>query len=786
MSSSCCSQPSAVANTSFPAGLDPVCGMTVSSDSKIVSAYQGQEIFFCSPGCKKKFDSDPETYRPKPTSAISPKPASAAEASKLFTCPMHLEVVKVGPGRCPKCGMALEPMSGGPEESSSHELADMKKRLAVGVAFTLPLLGLSMPEMFPSGVLPPWLSGRGNGFAQWLLSSPVVLWGGFPFFIRGWESVKNKNLNMFTLISLGVGIAYLYSVVATIFPEIFPTAYVGKSGEVGVYFEASATITLLVLLGQVLELRARALTQSAMASLLSLTPKMGRLVTPNGEECDVVLEQVKIGDRLRVRPGERMPVDGLVVSGESSVDESMVSGEPMGIFKRVGSSVIGGSINQKGSLVIEAKRVGSETFLARIVALVQVAQRSRAPIQKLADLVSEYFVWTVVLIAIASFFLWFFLSPTDALGRAVLSAVSVLIIACPCALGLATPVSITVGMGRGARTGILVKDAETLERFEKCEVLVVDKTGTLTEGRPILTHLHGTASMSESEVLTIAASIETYSEHPIASAIIEGAKRRSLAIKSVSEFSSITGMGLQGIIDGQWVHLGSERLMGQAGITVPPDALTKVADWRKQAVTAGYLAVDQKLVGLIGVSDPIKETTPEALALLLSDGVEVVMLTGDHEQTASAVANKLGIKKMKCGLTPEQKYQEVCNLQKSGKRVAMAGDGVNDAPALSQADVGIAMGTGTDVAMESAGITLVKGDLRGIAKARHLSRATMGNIRQNLFFAFAYNALGVPLAAGALYPHFGLLLSPVFASAAMSLSSVSVILNASRLRFAKL
>ncbi len=707
----------------------------------------------------------------------SPAPATRTE----YTCPMHPEIVRTEPGACPICGMALEPRTVTAEEEISPELVDMTRRFWIGLVLTAPLVALAMSEMLPGQPLEGLLGGRLHSWIQLVLATPVVLWGGWPFFQRGWASIQNRSPNMFTLIAIGVGVAYGYSVVATLVPGAFPASFRGHGGEVGVYFEAAAVITVLVLLGQVLELRARSRTSIAIKALLGLAPKTARLLRDDGTEEDIPLDRVRPGDRLRVRPGEKVPVDGVVLEGSSAVDESMVTGEPIPVEKATGDRVIGATVNGTGGLVIRAERVGSETLLAQIVRMVSEAQRSRAPIQRLADVVSAYFVPAVVVVAGITFVVWGLIGPEPRLAYALVAAVAVLIIACPCALGLATPMSIMVGTGRGATAGVLIKNAEALEVLEKVDTLLVDKTGTLTEGRPRLTSVVALPGLGEAELLRLAASLERGSEHPLAAAIVAGAQAKGLELAEAKEFRSITGKGVVGTVDGRAVTLGNRKLLDE--LRLDPGRLEERAEvLRRDGQTVMFVAVDGRPAGLLGVADPIKASTPEAIEMLRQDGIRVVMLTGDSRATAEAVARKLGIDRIEAEVLPEQKGEVVRRLQAEGRVVAMAGDGINDAPALAQAQVGIAMGTGTDVAMESAGVTLVKGDLRGIARARRLSRGTMRNIRQNLFFAFIYNALGIPLAAGALYPVFGLLLSPIIASAAMTFSSVSVIGNALRLR----
>ena len=700
-----------------------------------------------------------------------------------YTCPMHPEVIEKRPGSCPICGMALEAVTPSAEEEPSPELEDMSRRLWVSLALTLPVFLIAMSEMLPGRPLEGLASGRA-AWLQLVLSTPVVLWGGWPFFLRGWASVRTRNLNMFTLIALGTGAAYLYSSLATVAPGMFPASFRLESGEVAVYFEAAAVIVTLVLVGQVLELRARSRTGAAIRALLGLAPPSARRIREDGNEEDVPLDQVQPGDRLRVRPGEKVPVDGRVVDGASAVDESMVTGEPIPVEKGTGDPVIGATVNGTGSLVIEAERVGGETLLAQIVQMVAEAQRSRAPVQKLADLVAGYFVPAVVGVAAIAFVVWATNGPEPRLAYALINAVAVLIIACPCALGLATPMSIMVATGKGAGAGVLFKSAEAIEVMRAVDTLVVDKTGTLTEGKPALASLEA-AGLAETELLRLAASLERGSEHPLAAAIVEGALARDLELAAVTDFHSRTGRGVTGRVDGRSVALGNPALLGELGLDA--SELEPRADaLRAEGQTVVFVAADGKMAGLIGVADPIKDSSAEAIRALQADGMRIVMLTGDGRRTAEVVARKLGLDELIADVLPDQKADTVKRLQAEGAIVAMAGDGINDAPALAQAHVGIAMGTGTDVAMESAGVTLIRGDLRGIVRARRLSRATMRNIKQNLFSAFVYNALGVPLAAGVLYPFSGLLLSPMIAAAAMSLSSVSVIANALRLRRARL
>ena len=708
------------------------------------------------------------------------KPAEASGKEAIYTCPMHPEVQQDHPGDCPKCGMALEPMVTEGEEEN-HELIDMTRRFWLSALFAFPVFISAMGADFWPDFFSQILAPRTRQWFELLLATPVVLWGAWPFFVRGWSSLVSRNLNMFTLISLGVGVAWSYSLVATLFPGLFPHSVRNEMGIVPVYFEAAAVITVLVLLGQVMELRARSQTNAAIKMLLGLAPKTARLIHEDGTEDDIQLEHVHTGIHLRIRPGEKIPVDGEVINGSSSVDESMVTGEPIPVSKHVGDKLIGATVNSTGSLVMEAQHVGSDTLLAQIVHMVAEAQRSRAPIQKLVDVVSGYFVPAVIVAAIITLIIWGLLGPEPRLAHAVINSVAVLIIACPCALGLATPMSIMVGTGRGALLGVLIKNAEALEILEKIDTLVVDKTGTLTEGKPKLVSVIATDEFNEELVLRLGASLETNSEHPLAAAIVVGAKEKNISLTTVNEFDSITGKGVSGNVEDRTVAIGNSKLLEDLNVDVT-HLVEQAEELRRDGQTAMFVVVDNKPAGILSVADPIKISTPEAIAALHKDNVEIVMLTGDSKTTADAVASKLNIDQVIAEVLPEQKVEVVKRLQSEGRKVAMAGDGINDAPALAQAQVGIAMGTGTDIAMESAGVTLVKGDLRGIARARILSRATMSNIRQNLFFAFIYNAIGVPIAAGVLYPVFGLLLSPMIAAAAMSFSSLSVIANALRLR----
>ena len=760
-----------------PGAVDPVCGMTVDpATAKFSTQHEGRTYYFCSGGCLAKFQGDPAKYV-----GGSKDPQLRTERTNVeYTCPMHPEVRQMGPGACPICGMALEPVAMTAEEPENHELIDMTRRFRASAALTVPVVLLAMSEMLPGG-LAHAVSGAARAWPQLALATPVVLWGGAPFFARGWQSIVNRSPNMFTLIALGVGVAWGFSVVATVVPGIFPPSFRMHDGSVSVYFEAAAVIVVLVQLGQVLELRARSQTGAAVRALLALAPKMARRVRADGTDENVLLEHVHLGDHLRVRPGEKVPVDGVVLEGTSAVDESMVTGEPMPVEKRAGDAVIGSTVNAAGSFVMRADKVGSGTLLARIVAMVAQAQRSRAPIQKLADVVSGYFVPAVVVAAAITAVVWALVGPEPRTAHAIVNAVAVLIIACPCALGLATPMSIMVATGRGATAGVLFRNAEAIEVLRTVDTLVVDKTGTLTQGRPALASVIPLGGWDEAALLRMAASLERGSEHPLAAAIVEGAMARGVELSKADAFEARPGKGVVGRVDGRTVVLGNLALLADLGVA-PGGAAARADDLRREGHTAMFVVVDGSLAGLVSVADPIKDTTPEAIRQLHAEGLRVVMLTGDSRLTAEAVARRLQIDEVIPDVLPDQKAAVIQRLQQEGRVVAMAGDGINDAPALAQAQVGIAMGTGTDVAMESAGVTLVKGDLRGIVRARRLSRATMANIRQNLFFAFVYNTLGVPVAAGVLYPVFGLLLSPMIAAAAMSLSSVSVIGNALRLR----
>lgn len=807
--------------------VDLVCGMTVKPDSAAGSLeYQGQTYYFCSTHCLSRFREHPErflnkspepkvepvgirrsglkdkvqsnkaTYTcpmhpevrsdepgscPKCGMALEPLTVTLPKQEIEYTCPMHPQILRAAPGNCPICGMALEPRTISLNKEENHELADMRERLWFSVALTIPVFAIGMNEFIPGTPLLRLAPMSIWAWVQLALASPVVLWGGWPFFVRGWQSVVNRSLNMFTLIGLGVAVAYVYSVVATLFPEIFPHSFQQHDGSVPVYFEAAAVITTLVLLGQVLELKARSQTSSAIKALLGLVPKTARRVTDNGREEDVPLDQVQPGDRLRVRPGEKVPVDGVVVEGASAVDESMVTGESIPVEKHAGYPVIGATVNGTGTFVMQAERVGAETLLAQIVQMVAEAQRSRAPIQKLADQVSAYFVPAVLAVSVITFVVWSIWGPEPRMAHGLINAIAVLIIACPCALGLATPMSIMVATGKGAQLGVLFKNAEAIELMPKVDTLLVDKTGTLTEGKPRLVSVFALPGVDKKMLLHLAASLERGSEHPLAAAIVAGATERGIALSDSAFFESLTGKGVRGVVEGRVVSLGNTKLLQELEIDAE-ELLAKAEMLRVDGQTVVFVTIDGKAVGLLGVADPIKATAAEAIKSLQDEGIRIVMLTGDNSTTANAVAKKLNLDEVVADVLPAQKIDAVKRLQASGRAVAMAGDGINDAPALAQADVGIAMGTGTDVAMKSAAITLVRGDLRGIVKARVLSRQTMRNIRQNLFFAFLYNSIGISIAAGVLYPFFGILLSPMIAAAAMSFSSVSVIGNALRLR----
>jgi Cu+-exporting ATPase len=757
---------------------DPVCGMSVDpSASKHRFDHGGETFHFCSAGCRTKFAADPARYLDKRETPPSAPPGS------IYTCPMHPEVRQIGPGSCPICGMALEPEVASLDAAPNPELADMTRRFLVGAVLAAPVVVLEMGGHLAGGhglIAPAW-----SNWIQFAFATPVVLWAGWPFFVRGWQSLRTRNLNMFTLIALGTGVAYLYSVVGTIAPGLFPATFRGHTGAVAVYFEAASVITVLVLLGQVLELRAREATSGAIKALLQLAPKTARRIDADGSDHEVAIDTLDVGDRLRVRPGEKVPVDGVILEGRSALDESLVTGESLPVTKEAGGKAIAGTLNQSGSFVMRAEKVGRDTLLAQIVQMVADAQRSRAPIQRLADQVAGWFVPLVMIVAATAFAAWALFGPEPRMSFGLVAAVSVLIIACPCALGLATPMSIMVGVGRGAHAGVLIKSAEALERMEKVDTLVVDKTGTLTSGKPEVTAIVAANRFDENEILRLAASVERASEHPLADAIVRAAHARGQNLGQPDSFDSPTGKGATGRVEGKAVALGNAPYLASIGIATA--ALDAEAErLRNEGATVIYAAIDGKLAGLFAIADPVKPSTPAALKALAADGIEVIMLTGDNRTTAAAVAHRLGISEVEAEVLPDQKSAVVEKLRAAGKVVAMAGDGVNDAPALAAADVGIAMGTGTDVAMESAGITLLKGDLNGIARARKLSQATMGNIRQNLFFAFIYNAAGVPIAAGILYPTFGILLSPIIAAAAMAASSVSVVGNALRLRATKL
>ena len=762
---------------------DPVCGMTVDiASAKHRAEHDGADYYFCCGGCRTKFLAEPAKYlQPAKPTAKAPVPSKGV----TYTCPMHPQIRQDGPGSCPICGMALEPLTATAETGPSAELINMTRRFWIGAVLTVPVVLLETGGSIPGVDVNRFISPQVALWIKFLLGTPVILWAGWPFFERGWASLRNRSLNMFSLIALGVGAAYGYSLVATFAPGLFPHGVSAEGGVLAVYYEAAAVITVLVLLGQVLELRAREQTGSAIRALLNLAPKTARRIRDDGNDDEVPLDQVQIGDRLRVRPGDSVPVDGAVVEGRSAVDESMVTGESMPVEKEQNAKLIGGTINGTGSLVMRAEKVGSDTMLARIVHMVAEAQRSRAPIQRLADVVSGWFVPAVVLVAVVAFIAWLIWGPPPAFAYALVAAVSVVIIACPCALGLATPMSIMVGIGKGATAGVLIKNAEALERFEKVDTLVVDKTGTLTEGKPKVVAVVPADGFDEQTVLALGASLERLSEHPLAAAIVSSAKERGAALQDVADFSSITGKGVTGKVGGRQVAVGNAKLLKDLGIAAA-DLERRADQLRREGATAMFVGIDGRPAGIIAVADPVKATTPAALASLRAGGVRIVMLTGDNRTTAQAVASKLGIGEIEAEILPEQKNAVVRKLRSEGRVVAMAGDGVNDAPALAEADVGVAMGTGTDVAMQSAGVTLVKGNLAGIARARALSRATMRNIRQNLVLAFVYNVLGIPLAAGVLYPAFGLLLSPIVAAAAMSLSSVSVIGNSLRLRWTRL
>jgi Cu+-exporting ATPase len=760
--------------------LDPVCGMTVDPNtSKHRFDHRGTTYHFCSAGCRTKFASTPQQYLGK-SKAL---PAADVPEGTVYTCPMHPEVRQIGPGACPICGMALEPELVSLDDAPNPELADMSRRFWIGLLLALPVIVLDMGAHIVGAH--GWVEPTLSNWIQFAFATPVVIWAGWPFFVRGWQSLRTRNLNMFTLIAMGTGVAYLYSVVATVAPMVFPPAFRGHDGAVAVYFEAAAVITILVLLGQVLELRAREATSGAIKALLDLAPKTARRIDPSGADHDVALEDVAVGDRLRVRPGEKVPVDGVISEGRSSLDESMVTGESMPVTKEIGAKVMAGTINRSGSFVMQAEKVGRDTLLSQIVQMVAQAQRSRAPIQRLADQVAGWFVPAVIAAAVVAFVVWALAGPEPRFAFALVAAVSVLIIACPCALGLATPMSIMVGVGRGAQAGVLIKNAEALERLEKVDTLVLDKTGTLTEGKPKVVAIEAAEGFHEDDLLRLAASVERSSEHPLADAIVAAAKQRNLALGEVRDFDAPAGKGVTGNIEDKSVLVGSASFLQSHGVAVE-DMQARAEELRADGATVINIAIDGRQAGLFAIADPVKPSTPDALKALAEEGIKVIMLTGDNRTTANAVARRLGIADVEADVLPEQKSAVVARLQKEGRVVAMAGDGVNDAPALATADVGIAMGTGTDVAMESAAVTLLGGDLGGIVRARRLSEATMRNIRQNLMFAFLYNGAGIPIAAGVLYPALGLLLSPIVAAAAMALSSVSVVGNALRLRVTRL
>jgi Cu+-exporting ATPase len=764
---------------------DPVCGMDVSADAPFRSQFSGKTYVFCSRRCLDRFEQNPEAFvqpAAEPPKASAPPPVPG---KVQWTCPMHPQIVREGPGSCPICGMALEPKTVSAEPQANPELADMSRRFWTATALTVPLVLLAMGQLILGARFGQLLSPRLRTWIELGLAAPVCIWSAWPFYVRAVQSVRNRSLNMFTLIGLGVFVAFSYSVVAAVAPGIFPASFREQDGQVGVYFEAAGVIVTLILLGQVLELRARSATGAAIRKLLGLAPKLARRVNPDGSEADVPLDQVRVGDLLRVRPGEKVPVDGIVTDGRSHVDESMVTGEPIPVQKETGAKVVGATLNTSGTLVIRAEKVGADTLLSRIVAMVAEAQRSRAPIQKLADVVAGYFVPVVIAIAVVTFIVWSLAGPDPRAAHALINAVAVLIIACPCALGLATPMSIMVAMGRGATTGVLFRNAEAIELLRKVDTLVVDKTGTLTEGKPKLVSVSPVGGFAETDLIRLAAALERGSEHPLATAVVTGAEERGIALPPAAGFEALNGKGVKGTVEGRAVAIGNRALLADLGIDVAPFA-ARAEELRRDAQTVIFAVVDGHPAGLLGVADPIKDSTPEAMHALHGEGVRIVMLTGDSRTTAEAVGRKLAIDEVVAEVLPDQKASVVKRLQAEGRVVAMAGDGINDAPALAQAQVGIAMGTGTDVAMESAGVTLVKGDLRAIARARRISRQTLANIRQNLFFAFVYNAAGVPVAAGILYPWFGILLNPMMAAAAMSLSSVSVVGNALRLRKARI
>jgi Cu+-exporting ATPase len=757
---------------------DPVCGMSVDpATSKHRFDHDGETFHFCSAGCQTKFAADPLKY------LDNSKPKTAVPEGTIYTCPMHPQIRQVGPGNCPICGMTLEPEVASLDAPPNPELAYMTRRFWVGLVLALPPFVLEMGGHLIGGH--GWVDQTLSNWIQLVFATPVVVWAGWPFFVRGWQSLLTRNLNMFTLIAMGTGVAYVYSLIGTIAPDIFPANFRGHGGAVAVYFEAAAVITVLVLLGQVLELRAREATSGAIKALLELAPKTARRIGDDGADHEVQIDSLAVGDKLRVRPGEKVPVDGVILEGRSSLDESLITGESMPVTKGAGGKVIAGTLNQSGGFVMRADKVGRDTLLSQIVKMVAEAQRSRAPIQRLADQVAGWFVPTVIVVALIAFGAWAWFGPEPRMAFGLVAAVSVLIIACPCALGLATPMSIMVGVGRGAQAGVLIKNAEALERMEKIDTLVVDKTGTLTEGKPKVVAIVASAGFQEADILQLAASVERSSEHPLADAIVRAAKERNLDLGKVEEFDSPTGKGATGKVDGKTILLGNSTFLASLGVETQ-SLHEKGEQLRGDGATVINIAIDGKLAGLFAIADPVKASTPDALKALAAEGIKVIMLTGDNRTTANAVARKLGITDVEAEVLPDQKSAVVTKLQKAGRIVAMAGDGVNDAPALAAAEVGIAMGTGTDVAMESAGITLLKGDLGGIVRARRLSQVTMSNIRQNLFFAFIYNAAGIPIAAGILYPSFGILLSPIIAAAAMALSSVSVVGNALRLRVTRL
>ena len=758
--------------------VDPVCKMEFEqTEAKANTTYNGTTYYFCCHHCKIAFEKDPKNY----LCHNKIEEIGVKDQKSIYTCPMHPEIEKVGPGSCPKCGMALEPKTASLDENEKNpELIDMTRRFIVGaiLAITIVIIAMGRHLPFLSSIFDRFSADLLN-WIELILATPVVLWCGLPFFVRFYQSIINKSPNMFTLIGMGVGVSYIYSIIAVLFPQIFPNAFKDENGQVGVYFEAAAVIVVLVLIGQVLELKARSKTSGAIKALLGLVPKTARIIRDGSEE-EIPIKDIKVGDLIKVKPGEKIPVDGVIVEGSSSIDESMLTGEPISVEKKKGDNVIGATINGTGMFIMEAKKIGEDTLLAQIVKLVGEAQRSRAPVQRLVDVVAAYFVQIVIIIAVATFIIWSIFGPDPKLSYALINAISVLIIACPCALGLATPMSIMVATGRGASSGILFKNAEAIETMKKVDTLVVDKTGTLTEGKPKLVEILAIKPFSQRDVLFYSSSIEQGSEHPLAKAIIDGAKEKGVEPKMPEKFNSITGKGIVGLIDGKEVVFGNTKLLEDEGIDIE-DINKKAESMRQNGQTVMFLAIERKIAGIIGVADTIKKTTPEAIKALHREGLKIVMVTGDNKTSANAVAQKLGIDNIVAEVMPEKKVEVVKNLQKEGKIVAMAGDGINDAPALAQANVGIAMGTGTDVAMESANITLVKGDLQGIVKARSLSEATIKNIKQNLLWAFGYNALGIPIAAGILYPFTGLLLSPIIAAFAMSLSSISVVANALRL-----